>query len=325
MVLDLGFLGDTIHLLPALWSIRQGYPQAELHVMVAEHVQEIVKVAPWVDRTWGYRRFPKSPSWHRLLGRIRELRRARFDVVINLNGSDRSSFLGYFSGAQRRLGRRPEGGGSWFWDFLFTDIVEFPYKTMPISNQRWECVSQAGFPGEKPEFRIEIPREAQRKIEENLGSEKSFVHISPFTTEDHKEFPLPKLIQLLNRLQQLRPGLPIVVSCAPNDREKSKLDQLLAGLDRAPWRVFDGNLSLLELAALIQCSSVHLGGDSGALHVAWMTGVRTVSWFRRYDGMADWMPSGSAHRVIVGEASPEGLRGVQAEAVIDAALDLLKR
>src|SRR5438552_12137105 len=38
MVLDLGFLGDTVHLLPALWEIRQAYPAASLHVMVAEHV-----------------------------------------------------------------------------------------------------------------------------------------------------------------------------------------------------------------------------------------------------------------------------------------------
>ena len=38
MVLDLGFLGDTIHLLPALWRVRQAYPQAELHVTVSTHI-----------------------------------------------------------------------------------------------------------------------------------------------------------------------------------------------------------------------------------------------------------------------------------------------
>ena len=38
MLLDLGFLGDSIHLLPALWVLRKAYPEAELHVMVFEHV-----------------------------------------------------------------------------------------------------------------------------------------------------------------------------------------------------------------------------------------------------------------------------------------------
>ena len=38
MVLDLGFLGDTVHLVPALWMVRQAYPQAELHAVVADVV-----------------------------------------------------------------------------------------------------------------------------------------------------------------------------------------------------------------------------------------------------------------------------------------------
>ena len=29
MVLDLGFLGDTVPLLPALWMVRSAYPQAD--------------------------------------------------------------------------------------------------------------------------------------------------------------------------------------------------------------------------------------------------------------------------------------------------------
>ena len=46
MVLDLGFLGDTVHLLPALWMVRQAYPQAELHVTVAEHITSLMACLP---------------------------------------------------------------------------------------------------------------------------------------------------------------------------------------------------------------------------------------------------------------------------------------
>jgi hypothetical protein len=46
MVLDLGFLGDTVHLLPALWMVRRAYPQAELHVAVAEHITSFMECAP---------------------------------------------------------------------------------------------------------------------------------------------------------------------------------------------------------------------------------------------------------------------------------------
>ena len=55
MVLDLGFLGDTVQTLPALWLVRQAYPQAELHFAVEQNVTSLLECAPWVDRVWGYR------------------------------------------------------------------------------------------------------------------------------------------------------------------------------------------------------------------------------------------------------------------------------
>jgi ADP-heptose:LPS heptosyltransferase len=39
-VLDLGFLGDTLHLLPPLRTIRKALPQADLHGMASSHIAE---------------------------------------------------------------------------------------------------------------------------------------------------------------------------------------------------------------------------------------------------------------------------------------------
>ena len=106
MVLDLGFLGDTVHLLPALWMVRQAYPKAELHAAVADHIVSLMACVPWVDRAWGYARFPKHATLRQNLQMVGRLRRERFDVLINLNGSDRSSWLSFLSGAWARLGRQ---------------------------------------------------------------------------------------------------------------------------------------------------------------------------------------------------------------------------
>jgi ADP-heptose:LPS heptosyltransferase len=324
MVLDLGFLGDSIHLLPALWAVRLGYPHAELHTMVSEHVTGIMKVAPWINQVWGYPRFPKGPKWYQDFGRVKKLRAAEFDVVINLNGSDRSSLLTRLSGARWRLGRKPQGEVKWFWKHLFTHVVECPYGTMPVSTQRWQCLKQVGFPGDAPEFNIQVPPLVDRTAREKAGGQSGWIHVSPFTTEDYKELPIPQLAQLVNTLHEKFPQRPVILSCAGNDRERMKMDELLRRLAFSPARVFPGTLNLLELAAVIQRSAVHLGGDSGALHVAWMTGARTVSWFRRYDSMADWQPVGPKHRSVIGEASPEGLQGMNVDALVGGAIELLK-
>ena len=324
MLLDLGFLGDSIHLLPALRILRQAYPEAELHVMVSEHVTKIMEVAPWIDKVWGYPRFPRGPKWYQDFGRIRRLRAANFDAVINLNGSDRSSILTGLSGARWRLGRRPEDGGPTFWSTMFTHIVEHPYKTELISTQRWHCLKKAGFPGAQPEVHPEIPEAARRSVREKAGDAGGWIHVSPFTTEDYKELPPGQIAEVLDQLHRRFPGEKIILTCSGHVREKTKMSALLAALNFQPWRVFAGELDLLELAALLQSSRLHLGGDSGGLHVAWMTGVPTVTWFRRYDGLPDWQPVGDRYRSVIGERTSEGLTDIRTPQIVAMAEDLLK-
>jgi len=325
MLLDLGFLGDSIHLLPALWVLRQAYPDAELHVMVSEHVTKIMEVAPWIDRIWGYPRFPRGPKWYQDFGRICRLRAAKFDVVVNVNGSDRSSILTGLSGARWRLGRRPEDGGPAFWGAMFTHIVAYPYKTELISTQRWHCLKKAGFPGDKPEIHIRIPDAAKRSISAKAGGDGGWIHVSPFTTENYKELPPNQLSELLRQIHRGFPDKQIILTCAANEREKTKMTALLGSLDFQPSRVFAGDLSLLEFAALVQASCLHLGGDSGGLHVAWVANVPTITWFRRYDGLADWRPVGDHHRSVIGERTCEGLTGIEVTQLVAMARDLLQR
>jgi heptosyltransferase-3 len=318
LVLDLGFLGDTIHLIPALAAIRRACPRARLEVMVAEHIKDILAVCPWVDVVLGYPRFPKGPRWYEDFGRVQKLRAEKFDVVINLNGSDRSSILTRLTGAPLRLGRVPPKT-SRFWNGCFTHTVNIPHGTKPVFQQRLDALAAAGFPSPAngPAFPIEIPATAAQQVAQRLGDNRPFVHLSPFTTQDEKELPAAALAEFLNAAQAARPDLAWVISTAPNEREKSKLAALRKLLRFEPWRVFPGNLNLVELAAVIGRSRLHLGGDSGALHVALMTGTPTLSWWRNYAGRVEWMPPGPNSGAVIGEISPAGLQGVMVVALLE--------
>ncbi|NBZ96328.1 MAG: lipopolysaccharide heptosyltransferase family protein [Proteobacteria bacterium] len=325
LLLDLGFLGDSIHLLPALWTLRQAYPEAELHVMVAEHVTRVMEVAPWVDKVWGYPRYPKGPKWYQDLGRIRQLRDAKFDVVINLNGSDRSSILTGLSGARWRLGRVPQDGGPSFWPLMFTHTIEVPYHTKLIAIQRWECLKLAGFPGEKPEMPIEIPAPSMTSMIEKAGGDGGWIHVSPFTTANYRELPTHQLSKVLGEIHRLNPSSKIILSCAPDHREQQKMGVLISQLDFSPWRVFPGSLDLMELTALIQKSRLHLGGDTGSLHIAWMCGTPSVIWFRHFDGLPDWRPMGDSIRSFVGDQDEAGIRGISNVEILEAVEALLDK
>lgn len=202
MVFDLGFLGDTVHLLPALWMVRQAYPRAELHVAVAAHVTSLMDCVPWVNHVWGYMRYPRRATLRENFQMISRLRREKFDAVINLNGSDRSSWLTFLSGARERLGRQPGNGGALFWKCMFTAHVSHPSSSEPVFLQRCRCLEKAGFPFKQPEFRVEINPAHLRAAEISGNDAGTYFHISPFTTADYKELPLALLVNFIAALEK---------------------------------------------------------------------------------------------------------------------------
>ena len=318
LVLDLGFLGDTIHLLPALNCIVEALPDAQVDVMVADHIRSILELTPWVGEVLGYPRFPKGPKWYEDFGRIGDLRKRGYDCVINVNGSDRSSILTWACRAKHRLGRIPLKH-SFFWKHCFTDRVFEEFKTKPFYQQRYNCLLKAGFPDVGVAFNTQVPEAVEKKIDTLLEGQRDFIHISPFATLDYKELPEDLLAEFINGLTLKYPEKKIVLSCAPNDREKNKLTSLLGKFKNPVWKIFAGELSLVELAAVMGRASIHLGADSGALHVAMMMGTRTFSWFREYDGMYEWLPTGEGHSHIIGKASERGLVGIDLEQLLEKA------
>ena len=325
MVLDLGFLGDTIHLLPALWMIRQAYPAAELFVTVASHVTSVMDCVPWVNHVWGYMRFPRHATLRENWRMVSRLRREKFDVLINLNGSDRSSWLTFFSGARERLGRIPDDGGPPLWRQMFTAHVRHPSDSEPVYLQRCHCLQKAGFPFSQPEFHVELRPENLRAADISETDTGNYFHLSPFTTADYKELAPPQLAELIAALARDFPGKKLVISCAPTDREQKKMAELLALLPQKPWRVLAGELNLTQLATVIQHSALHFCGDTGTLHLALMTGAKSVCWFWPNPGLKVWTPPGSLNRTIIGANQPGEtyLLGIETAALVQAAREAL--
>lgn len=325
MVLDLGFVGDTVHLLPALWMVRRAYPEAELHAAVAEHVTSLMACVPWVDRVWGYPRFPKHATLRQNLRMVARLRAEHFDVLLNLNGSDRSSWLTYFSRARVRLGRMPADGGPPFWRRMFTDYVRYDVRTEPIYVQRCRCLEQCGFPFTQPEFQVRIDPAQLQAAGLTVADANTYFHLNPFTTADRKELPREQLVELIATLQQEWPARRWILSGAPTERERAKMRDLLARLPRKPWRVYAGELSLIQWAAVIRHSAAHLCGDSGSLHIALMTGTPSVAWFRPYSGMKEWIPIHGPHQVLIGsDADPDAVRGIATADLVKAVRQALQ-
>ena len=59
-----------------------------------------------------------------------------------------------------------------------------------------------------------------------------------------------------------------------------------------------GELTLVELCALLAMSCLYIGNDTGPMHIAAAVGTPTVSIFSARDFTEQWYPSGEHHVVI---------------------------
>jgi len=134
------------------------------------------------------------------------------------------------------------------------------------------------------------------------------------------------LAEFITALAKEFPEKKLALSCAPVPRELEKMEQLLARLPAKPWRVFAGNLNLMQLTAVIANSALHFCGDTGPLHLAVMTNTPTVAWFWPNPGRAQWLPVGDRYRVLVGvnELGASHLSKIETGELIRAAKAILE-
>lgn len=299
IVVDFGFLGDSIHLIPALWEIKRHYPGAEVHTLSAVVGAEVLKLAPCVDHTWAFPLTPQSPPWWRNLGIIRDLRREQFDVAFNFSGADRTIFVTALLGARHTLAH--EAGRKHFWNhWLGAEWVERRSRQLPVFEQRRQVLAAGGFSLEPPRFDLAIPNEARQWAESNIAGRP--IHFSISASSPVKEWPLENWAELANELLKTNSSLTLVATAGTNPREQTRLKEMTRIVDNKRLQCLEG-LSIARLAAVLQRCRLHVGADSGALHLAFALGVPTLTVFRRYEGLAEWMPAGEKHRHLVTECA----------------------
>ncbi len=295
IVVDLGFLGDSVHLVPALWALRENYPNAQIHTLSAPVGSELLAMAPCVDRAWAFPLAAPSPPWWRHWGLIRQLRRQRFNLAFNFSGADRTVFLTALMGARWKVAHR--GSRKHFWSpWLVPEWVPRANPDLPVYEQRRQVLSACGLPLNSPRWDLRIPAEAIRKMESRVPA--GAIHFSINASGPLKEWPLEHWIELARQLLVRIPDLRVAVSAGGSPREQARWLAFKANVAGNRLAPLPPGPSIAELAAALQRCCLHVGADSGVLHLAMALGLPTVSLFRDYHDVHSWIPVGPAHRVL---------------------------
>jgi lipopolysaccharide heptosyltransferase II len=289
LLIRLRLIGDVVLSTPLIRALRRRFPDAQLTYLVERTAAAVVSGNPHLDEVIVVER-PRGLA--RLVDDLHlawRLRRQHFDVVIDMHGGPRSSWLTLATGAPQRIGYDMPGR-----QWMYTRTVARARELRPrhsVLNQ-WDLLSaiEGWVPEEAQPARdcVEMPVDpaADRRIADRLaaaaiGPEHELIVVHVSASNPFRRWPEPAFSEVVARLAGASPVRRLILSSGPSDREAADriADGARALLDeRTRARVVPfGEFDLAELRALIGRSRLFIGGDTGPLHVAAATATPVVA------------------------------------------------
>lgn len=269
-------LGDIVHAQPVLGALRRRWPAARITWVVNAAYEPLLAGHPDLSDTLPFDRgaFKKGvrTSIAYSLEFARELRRRRFDLVVDLQGLLRTGLMCWASGAPRVVGFAAAREGS---RHAYTDRVRVPDADRIHAVDRYWRVAEALGAGDGPKrFHVPISAEARAWAAAELGGlPRPVVAVAVGAKWVTKRWPPGHFAELLRRSQAAFDGSAVFVGTGEDTPASAEVMRHLRG----PAKDFTGKTSLPRLAAVLAASDAMVGNDTGPLHLAAAVGVPCVA------------------------------------------------
>jgi heptosyltransferase-1 len=312
LIVKLSAVGDVIHTLPSLAALRRCYPDADITWVVEEAAADLLAGHPDLDRVIvsGRKRWINELRRGRVIAPLREiilfirdLRRRRYDLVIDFHGLLKSAVIVLLSGGKRKLGydSQQELSGLFYNEKIPEDMGKHAVDRYLDFVRHVAGKSGAACLAATPEFRIAIGEKEKRRAEAllneqaagySLGKDRPrFVAVNPVAFWETKLWEEEKFAGLCDRLRE-ELGIGIVLTggeSAPLERICRKMRTKAVNLG--------GRTTLRELACIYREAALLVTTDSGPMHLAAAVGTPVVALFGPTDP-ARTGPCGPGHRII---------------------------
>ncbi len=273
---------------PVVRALERHYPDARLTYLVEPAAAPVVRHNPHIDELIVVDR-PRGLARLRYDWRLgRRLRRAGFDLAIDLHGGPRAAWLTRASGAPVRIGYALPGRR-----WAYTARVPWTRSLVPprhsVLNQ-WDLLGPLGIGAADPgRDAVEMPVEAAadatvvRRLREAgvpVDARLAVLHVSagnPF-----RRWPTERFAELAAALAGDGFHLHVVITSGPSESDAAhRVAEAARRLrpESAARVVRAGEFDLVELRALVGRAALYIGGDSGPLHIAATTDTPVVALF----------------------------------------------
>lgn len=320
LLIQLKRIGDLILTTPAIVALRQKFPDAKLSLAVSRGCTDLLPAIPNIDNYF-------------FAGDWLKIARGKFDCAIDFTRTDRSAFLTFVSRAPRRITSGRKKYRAKFRSLAYNELIARPLKFEHAIDSNLALLEPLGI-GPAPRIRLDLPESARNGANEILSRheiDNDFVLLHPGSARAEKFWEpdrWARVIECCAEQFQLR----CVLTSARTPIERAHM-AAIKSQTRARCVDLSGQLTLLELAAVIARARLLVTVDSAPVHLAAAMRTAQVALFGPTNPF-HWAPRESPALICYAgktlrqnELAPEQPRFpmnlISTEAVIDAMKSLL--
>jgi heptosyltransferase-1 len=270
-------LGDIILAMAALQIVRRHLPGCHITWVAERRFADILDHNPDIQQILrlDLRALKKKKSLSALSAEYRSLASCGgFDAVIDLHGMLKSAVVaaclgGFRYGFARQMLKEPLAG------MFYNRSVPVPLDLPAVCRYATLAARSLGLDFRMDELCPPAPylfwgAGDRAATDEYFAAGKRAILLVPGTSAPYKNYPPEKFARISNQLQEN------IMVCHGNQQEF-----LTASLiaERAPHVRVLPRLSLNQLKAAVARCDLVIGGDSGPTHIAWASGVPSITLF----------------------------------------------
>ncbi|MBF0458039.1 MAG: glycosyltransferase family 9 protein [Nitrospirae bacterium] len=300
LVVRTAYIGDAIMTLPMLKPLRDGFPNVKVTFLTSRAAAAALQTNPYIDDIitydpfWFYGANNKGTNGKGKKGYftfMRELRKRKFDLVIEARGDIREILLLVKPLDARYKVSYGVGGGG----FLLTHVV--PYAGLKHKVEyHLDIARYLGCPVDDCQWGIYLTKEENantRKLLRDNDIKRPFAAVHPGARIPLKQWQLQRYAALYDRIET-ELGIRTVITASDKDTDYVK--DILRLMRTRPVDL-TGKLTLRELAGVLGSSRFFVSNDSAPMHIAASMGVPVAAVFGPSKSI-ETAPYGTLHRVI---------------------------
>ena len=269
LIVRLRSIGDIVLLTPALHLLKDWRPDLRVSVLIEARFRDLLEANSDVDEVL---QLHASQGWQSVISRlrmVRELRRRKFSVCLNLHGGPTSAFLTATSGAHWKLGFH-HFRTRWAYHLLVPDARKIlGQEDVHSAELQAAALFWFGMPRtEVPPTRLFVtPSQEEwwreRRAQIGIAPHRAYALVNPANRLATRQWPPERFAQIGTYLQNELGLLPLYHG---GPGESSVLDAVERAAGASILRLQDASLG--QLAAALAGARVFVGNDSGPAHMA---------------------------------------------------------